>query len=118
MADAVATAEPEIEPNNMAAMVLTNARPPGNMPTRTFAKSIRRLAIPPLFMSCPDRMKKGMASRTKLSSPVAMRCATVVRAGPPWILISMVATVAMPMLKEMGTPMIRRKAKLIMRTKM
>ena len=42
-----ATAEPEIDPNNMAAMMWTKARPPGNLPTKTLAKSIKRLAIPP-----------------------------------------------------------------------
>jgi len=117
MAEAVATAEPEMEPKSMAAMVLTKASPPGNMPTRTLAKSIRRRAIPPLFMSCPERMKKGMARRAKLSSPVAMRWATVVRAGPPLMLSSIVEIVAIPMLKEMGTPRMRRRTKLKMRTR-
>ncbi len=59
-----------------------------------------------------------MARRAKLSSPVAIRWATVVRAGPPLMLNSMVEIVAIPMLKEIGTPRMRRRAKLKMRTRM
>ncbi|GAI07606.1 unnamed protein product, partial [marine sediment metagenome] len=104
MAADEATAEPEIEPKSIAAMMLTKARPPGNLPTRTLAKAISRLAIPPRFISCPESIKKGMARRAKLSSPVAMRWATVVKAGPLLMLNSMVVIVAIPMLKETGTP--------------
>ena len=48
MAEVAATAEPEIDPKNMQARVFTYASPPGNMPTNTLAKSIRRRAMPPL----------------------------------------------------------------------
>jgi hypothetical protein len=114
----VATAEPDIEPNNIADTMWTKANPPGNIPTSDLAKAISRLAIPPLFISCPERMKKGMAKRAKLSRPVAMRWATVVNAGTALILKSMVVIVAIPMLKEIGTPMQRRKKKLSARTRM
>jgi len=61
-------------------------------------------------MSWPDRIKNGIARRAKLSSPVAILWATVVRAGPVGILISITTSVASPMLKEMGTPIKMRSA--------
>jgi hypothetical protein len=62
-------------------------------------------------------MKKGMARRAKLSRPVAIRWATVVKAGTVLILKSIVVIVAIPMLKEIGTPMQRRKKKHSARTR-
>src|SRR5690606_38583911 len=61
IAEAAAAAEPEIAPNSIAAITLTNAKPPGSLPTRTFAKSINRLAIPPEFIYWPARIKNGIA---------------------------------------------------------
>ena len=63
-----------------------------------FASSINRLAMPPRFMICPARMKNGIASRVKLSSPVAIRWATVVTAGPGRMLSSIAMAVDAPML--------------------
>jgi hypothetical protein len=70
------------------------------------------MAIPPLFIIPPARTKKGMASRAKLSSPVAMRWAKVVRAGMVSMDISMVRIPEIPILKAMGTPIISRIIKL------
>jgi len=111
-----ATADPEIEPKSIAAMILTKAKPPGNIPTRTLAKSMSRLAIPPLFMSCPESIKKGIASSAKLSRPVAMRCAAVVKAGPAFMLSNMVEIAAIPILKDIGTPIDKSKTKLTIST--
>ncbi len=66
-------AEPEIAPNNIAAITLTNANPPGKLPIKDFAKSISRFAIPPLFMISPANIKNGMAKSAKLSIPVVIR---------------------------------------------
>jgi hypothetical protein len=82
----------------MQATTLTYAKPPGNIPTSTFAKPIKRLAIPPLPISSPDKMKKGIARRAKLSIPVAILCATVVTAGADEIVKSIVNIVEIPML--------------------
>ena len=90
IADAAATAEPEIAPNSMQARIFTKASPPGNLPMITFAKSISLVAIPPRFMSCPDKIKNGMARSAKLSRPVAIRWASVVTAGSDGMLISSV----------------------------
>jgi hypothetical protein len=71
-----------------------------------------------LFISCPERIKNGMANRAKLSKPVAIRWATVVRAGLVSMLINMVVTVAIPMQNEMGTPRNNRNTKLPIRIRM
>jgi hypothetical protein len=63
-------------------------------------------------------MKKGIARRAKLSRPVAIRWATVVKAGMALILNNMVAIVAKPMQKEIGTPIERRTKKQSARTQM
>jgi len=99
-------------------MMWTKAKPPGNIPTNTLAKSINLRAIPPLFINCPERMKKGMASKAKLSNPVAIRWAMVVRAGLVSMLINMVVIVDIPIQNEMGTPRKRRNAKLPIRMRM
>ena len=111
-ADAAATEEPEMAPKSIAARMLTCASPPGRTPTRLLAKSMSLRAMPPRFMSCPARMKNGMASSAKLSSPVAMRCATVVTAGTVWMLTSIVHRVEIPMQKAIGTPRISSTMKL------
>jgi hypothetical protein len=108
IAEAAATAEPEIAPKSIAAIILTNAKPPGNLPTRILAKSINRRAIPPLFISCPASIKNGIASRAKLSIPVAILCATVVKEGKVWMLKSIVIRLEIPILKDIGTPAERR----------
>ena len=74
MADAAATEEPDSAPKSMLPTILAWAREPGIQPTNSFAKFTRRLAIPPLFMMLPARMKRGMASREKLSTPLFIFC--------------------------------------------
>jgi len=115
MADAAAAADPEIAPNNIAAMIFTNARPPGNFPTKTLAKSISLLAIPPLFIICPARIKNGIASNAKLSNPVAILWEIVVTAGNELMLNSIVNKLEIPMLKDIGTPSDKRITKEITR---
>ncbi len=104
MAEVAATAEPEIAPNSMQEMTLTNASPPGTEPIRAFEKSITRCAMPPRAISWPDRTNSGIASSAKLLMPPAMRCAIVVTAGPKSIVVSIVASVDSPRAKAIGTP--------------
>jgi len=73
IAEVAATAEPETEPNSMLEMILTTAKPPGSAPINPFAALINRLATPPAPIKYPLRMKKGMASRVKLSRPATIR---------------------------------------------
>ena len=73
MADAEAAAEPEIAPKSIFPRTLTIATPPGIPPTNTRAKSINRMAIPPLFIIFPASIKNGIARSAKLSNPVAIR---------------------------------------------
>lgn len=75
-----------------------------NLPTITWARLIKRIAIPPLFISVPAKMKKGIANRAKLSSPLANRCETVIAAISQGNINSIEATVAIAIENEMGTP--------------
>ena len=103
IAAAAAPAEPAMAPNNIAETILTCAKPPGNAPTIALAKLISLLAIPPLFIICPARIKNGMAKMEKLSKPVTTRCAVVVNAGITGIpLTKIVITAAMPILQATG----------------
>jgi hypothetical protein len=49
-------------------------------------------------------MKNGIASKAKLSIPVAILSETVVRVGRLLMLISIVTRLEIPILKEIGTP--------------
>jgi len=101
----------------MLAVTFTKANPPGSFPTMTLAKLINRMAIPPLFIMLPARIKKGIARRAKLSRPVAIRCEKVVKAARLSIEISIVNIPDIPMLKAIGTPITSRIKKLDTRTK-
>ena len=117
IAEAAAIADPAIAPINIADMILIRAKPPGRAPTRVFAKAMSLLAIPPLFMSSPDRMNSGMASSAKLSKPVPILWATVVKAGITGMLTNMVNTEEMAILHATGVPIAKSIIKLITRTK-
>jgi len=111
-AAALATAEPDTAPNSALATQVICASEPGNQPTTTLARSISRLAMPPVFIMLPARMKSGMATSVKLSRLEVMRCAditsAVVMSG---MKLKRVSTVATPMQKLTGTPKISNKAK-------
>ncbi len=51
IAEAAATAEPDIAPNNIHDIILTNASPPGIDPNIDLAKAMSRSAIPPWFIN-------------------------------------------------------------------
>ena len=95
---AAATALPEIAPKSIDARMFTCASPPGKRPIAACASAMSRRAMPPRFMSCPASTKNGIASSVNESSPVAMRCATVVTAGPGRMLSSIASAVDAPML--------------------
>ena len=67
---ASAVAEPDIPAKMMEATTQTWPSPPVMWPTQVRAKSKRRLVIPPVFMMLPARMKRGIASKVKLSTVV------------------------------------------------
>ncbi len=116
IADADAIAEPAIAPIIMAPITLIKARPPGREPTSVFAKAISRWAIPPLFINCPDSTKNGIARSAKLSSPAAILCDIVVKAGIAGKLTSMVSKEDMAILHATGVPIARRTIKLKTKT--
>jgi hypothetical protein len=96
---------------------LIKAKPPGSEPTRVFANAISLCAMPPLFISCPERIKNGIASKAKLSRPVPMRCETVVKAGKAGMLTNMVKTEEIEILHATGVPIDSNPTKLITKTK-
>tara|TARA_R110002051_G_scaffold95649_1_gene165617 strand:+ start:69495 stop:69881 length:387 start_codon:yes stop_codon:yes gene_type:complete len=103
MADAAATAEPEIAPKSMQEIMFTNAKPPGKGPTIALAKLINLTAIPPLFIICPAKIKNGMADNVKLSNEVAILCANVVTDGKNGIALKSVNKAAKPIAYAIGT---------------
>ena len=70
IAEASATAEPEMPANIMEESTFTCARPPRICPTKDCAKRTMTAVMPPAFMSSPARMKNGTANRGKLSMPL------------------------------------------------
>ena len=74
------------------------------MPTNSWAKLTRRLAIPPLFMMLPARMNRGTASREKLSTPEFIFC-IVIKVIWSQDRVDMAVTIDdATMLMEIGTP--------------
>ena len=51
--------EPEIPPNSMLAATFTKPSPPRKRPTKIKQKLINLVVIPPAFISCPIRTKRG-----------------------------------------------------------
>ena len=104
MAEAAATEEPDSAPNSMLPRMLACAMEPGILPTNSWAKLTRRLAIPPLFMMLPARMKRGTASREKDSTPEFIFC-MVIKVIWSQDRVDMAVTMEeTTMLMEMGTP--------------
>jgi len=116
MAEAEAMADPAMAPINMAEMILIKARPPGIAPTKDLAKAINLWAIPPWFINSPDKIKKGMASKAKLSNPVAILWEMVANAGKVGTLTNKVNMEDMAMLHATGVPIAKRPTKLIINT--
>jgi len=112
--DTAAAADPEIDPNIMQVSTLTYPSPPRHQPTAADAKSISRRAIPPSPIKYPDRIKNGIASSGKLSTPPAIRWATIYDDST----LPMASTVrndAAPMQIAIGTFISSSAAKLITR---
>ena len=95
----------------MLASTLQCANAPGSRPASTLAKLISRMAMPPWFMMLPARMKKGMASSVKLSSPEAICWATIKTDCSTPMNSRKVSVAAEPMAKAMGTPMAMKMTK-------
>ena len=63
IAATVAGEEPETAANNIQAITEAMAKPPRIWPILSIAKSMIRLATPPVDKKAEDRIKKGIASR-------------------------------------------------------
>ena len=99
-------------PNNMAAITFTYNKPPGSLPVMALAKSMSRLAIPPLFIISPAKIKNGMASKAKLSSPTPILWAMVVAEGIVAMVTVRVRKLEKPKAQATGTPIPIRIIKL------
>ena len=104
MAEAAAVPEPEMEPKSIFATVFVWARDPGTPPVSSLARLIRRIAIPPLFIRLPARMKNGIASREKTEIPPKIRCAPVRTAEVVFRIGRIAAIDDMPSATAIGTP--------------
>ena len=82
-AAAEATDEPVMAPKMAEAPLAPIEAPPETPPTRVCIRSNRYLAKPERSMMLPARMKNGIASRTKLSRPENIDCATWVNEVTP-----------------------------------
>ena len=68
--------------------------------------------MPPLFINSPESTKKGIASKAKLSNPVAIRCDIVNSAGSAGILTNIVNNDEIAILHATGVPMAKKNMKL------
>ena len=109
-AAADATPEPLIEPNNMLETTLVCAKEPGKNPLIIFEKLINRIAMPPLFIIFPARIKNGIANKAKESKPTNIRCADVIIA--PFVdkITNMAAKEDIPTLILIGVPIIKKNS--------
>ena len=73
--------EPDIAPKSILATTFVCAREPGILPVNIFAKLISFMAIPPLFIILPARIKNGIAIRLNTEIPENILCAPVISAG-------------------------------------
>src|SRR5699024_1966091 len=69
IAAAEATADPEIEPNNILPTTFVCANEPDNLPTNNLARLISLIALQPLFIILPESIKNISASNVKLLIP-------------------------------------------------
>src|SRR5688572_9437032 len=109
MADTSATVEPEMPEKIYSATTTAIDRPPRTQPMSTCASRTRRTAMPPVSMSAPARMKRGMARRTNESTPSNVCLRIWVRGC--WPLHQNPAIAATPTVKETGTASRRRTTK-------
>jgi hypothetical protein len=70
MAITVAGEDPDIAAKNIQAMTDAMARPPVNLPTKSFITPTSRSEIAPSAIILPARMKNGTPRSTKLSRPL------------------------------------------------
>ena len=83
MAEASASAAPEMPEKNISATTMTNPSPPRICPTRLWANSTSRRLIPPVSINPPVRINSGMAKKGKDSIPEASFWGTICRGSPP-----------------------------------
>lgn len=76
-ATTVAGLEPEMEPKNKQASTVAAAKPPGTHPTSDLASSMSLLDKPPTRINSAARIKKGIAIKAKLFTPVNIRMGTI-----------------------------------------
>lgn len=84
----------------------------------TCAKLTKRFAIPPLFIILPDITNNGTANKEKLLIPVTIFCVIVYNAVSNGITVRAVTMDAIPILTEIGTPIIRSIANVKIKTNM
>ena len=74
--------EPEMAAKNMHDRIVTIPRLPGTCPNMRRKMRMMSWVSPPFSMMLPARIKAGMASSAKLSTPLKMLCAANTRSAP------------------------------------
>ena len=69
--------EPVMAPNSTQVTTTVMPMPPGRWPTSLWMKLMSRAERPPLPMMFAAKMKNGIASSGKLSSPANTRCGRI-----------------------------------------
>jgi len=110
-----ATAEPDIPAKNILANIFTAANPPLILPMIILLKFTIRLAIPPLSIILPIRIKKGIQVSTKLLTPENILWNTIIRGKSAKKIAN---TAAIPNEKETGIPRIRSIKNVIISTRL
>jgi hypothetical protein len=101
MAAVAAIADPVTAAKIIEATIVTIPNPPGQCPTRDSEKLVSLFDIPPAAIRSPARIKRGIAMKAKLSTPVNIRC-TITSKGKD--VPSNPTSVTKPKEKEMGIP--------------
>ena len=109
MAMTVAGEEPDMAAKKIQAITEAMARPPLNLPTKSFMTFTRRSDMAPSAMMFPARIKKGTPSKTKLSSPLNNCCIRDVRG--VWAIKKRYMAVVETRTMEMGMLKVRRPKK-------
>src|SRR5699024_4725536 len=107
IAATVAGPEPEIAAKNILANTVTIAKPPAIKPINTVAKFKSLFEIPPWLIKTPDKIKKGIAIKGKLSSDE--KAFWIITLGEELVAKTIVTKEATPKDKAIGTPINMRR---------
>ena len=117
IAAAAAAPEPLMAPNNMLATTFDCASAPGILPAITLAQLTSLVAIPPLFIILPARIKNGMAISENEFEPANILCAEVAKETFARIMHIIETADERPIATPIGAPIISNITNIVTITK-